>query len=153
MLWGLLLLGLSAAAVALLIKHVNRSRDVRQLPPGGTKRMSWWFSALCAIPWVLIFATYIEARVARLVLSRWPRPSLDDPAQLGTAPFHLVVEVMFFSLSCAIPLLVALTAWNWRKVLRDWRYSVWIGGFVVGLLALWVLVQYDPWHIWDWLLD
>ena len=151
MLWWLLLL--ASAAAGLLLKSANRSRDVRQPPPGETKRVAWWFSALCAIPWLLIVAGYMEACVVRLVLSRWPRPCLDDPKQLSTAPFHLVVQIIFLSLGCAIPLLVAFAAWNWRKVLGDWRYSIRSGAFVVGLFAIWVLVHYDPGQIWNWLLD
>jgi hypothetical protein len=45
----------------------------------GRARIEWWFSALCAIPWLLLVGVYAEACVARLVLSRWPRPMFDDP--------------------------------------------------------------------------
>src|SRR5580700_7889096 len=31
----------------------------------GRARIEWWFSALCAIPWLLIVGVYTEARVAR----------------------------------------------------------------------------------------
>jgi len=39
----------------------------------------WLFTALCAIPWLIIFGAYFEICVARLALSRWPRALTDDP--------------------------------------------------------------------------
>ncbi len=117
------------------------------------ERVERWFSALCAIPWLMVVAPYMEACVARLVLSRWPRPMSDDPKQLATAPLHLVFQVLLISLVVAIPLLIAFAVWNWRKILRDWRYAAHIGVFAVGLLAIWLLVGYDPGHVWDWFFD
>jgi hypothetical protein len=63
-----------------------------------TERVGRWFSALCAIPWLVTVSAYAEACVARLVLSRWPRPMSDDPKQLATAPLHLVFQLLFLSL-------------------------------------------------------
>ncbi|HEX7960846.1 MAG TPA: hypothetical protein VF493_13065 [Terriglobales bacterium] len=120
---------------------------------GENKRVVRWLTALCAIPWLLIIVGYIEACVVRLVLSKWPRPCTDDPKQLSTAPVHLSFQILFLFLYGAIPLLIAFALWNWREVLSDSRYSRRLGAFVVGLFAIWVLVQYDPGHIWDWLLD
>jgi hypothetical protein len=112
-----------------------------------------WFSALCAIPWLVTLSAYAEACAARLVLSRWPRPMSDDPKQLATAPLHLVFQVLFLSLIFAIPLMITWVMRNWRKVIRDWRYSVRLGLFVVGVLAFWTLTHYDPGHVWDWFFD
>ena len=77
----------------------------------------------------------------------------DDPKQLSTALLHLVAQVLLLSLGLAIPLVVIFAGWNWRKILNDWRYSVRIGVFAVGLAAFWVLNQYDPGDIWYWFFD
>jgi hypothetical protein len=117
------------------------------------KRFEWWFSALCAFPWLVTGGVYLEASVVRLVLSRWPRPMFDDPKQLSTAPMHLVLQLLLMSLGIVIPLVIILAAWNWRKLFSDWRYTVCIGMFAAGLLAMWILSSYDPGHIWDWFVD
>jgi hypothetical protein len=116
-------------------------------------RVDRWFSALCAIPWLVTVSVYAEACVARLVLSRWPRPMSDDPKQLATAPLHLVFQQLLLSLIIAIPLMIAWFMRNWRTVIRDWRYRVRFWLFVVGVLAFWTLTHYDPGHVWDWFFD
>jgi hypothetical protein len=117
------------------------------------ERVEWWFSALCAMPWLVAAGPYIEACVVRLALSRWPRPSFDDPGQLATAPLHSVISVLQLSSVLAVPLLIVSVALMWRKILSNWRYAVWIGVSAVGLLALLLLVHYDPGRVWDWFLD
>jgi hypothetical protein len=94
-------------------------------------RVEWWLSALCCVPWLLLVGPYVEICFARLVLSRWPRPMLDDPKELPTAPPHFVFQLLVLSLVVAIPLLIAFTAWNWRRILSDWRYSARVGAFAV----------------------
>jgi len=116
-------------------------------------RVERWFSALCAVPWLLVVGAYLEAYAARLVLSRWPRPSYDDPKQLATAPFHLILQLLLLSLGVAIPIVVFLAAWNWRKVCSDWRYRVHVAVFLVGVATFWVLANYDPGRVWDWFFD
>jgi hypothetical protein len=118
-----------------------------------TRTVDRWFSALCAIPWLVTVSAYAEACVARLVLSRWPRPMSDDPKQLATAPLHLVFQLLFLSLIVVIPLMIAWVMRNWRKVIRDWRYRLRFGLFAVGVLAFWTLTHYDPGHVWDWFFD
>jgi hypothetical protein len=118
-----------------------------------TDTVDRWFSALCAIPWLVTISAYAEACVVRLVLSRWPRPMSDDPKQLSTAPLHLVFQLLFLSLIVAIPLMIAWVMRSWRKVIRDWRYRVGFGLFVAGVLAFWTLTHYDPGHVWDWFFD
>ena len=117
------------------------------------ERITRWFSVLCAIPWLVTSGAYLELCVARLVLARWPRPMLDDPKQLATAPLHCVLVVLLLSLGGTIPLLVVLAVWNRRKVLSDWRYSLRIGVFAVGLLTFWILTHYDAGHVWEWFFD
>jgi hypothetical protein len=117
-------------------------------------RISWWFSALCAIPWLLIVGVYTEAFVARLVLSRWPRPMFDDPKQFAPAPLDWAINVLELSFVVSIPLLIGLAVWNWRKVRSDWRYSALIGVFAAGLLAIFILsTAYDPGRVWKWFWD
>jgi hypothetical protein len=79
------------------------------------KWAKWLFTALCAIPWLIIFGAYFEICVARLALSRWPRALTDDPNIVAMEPLHLLVLLLFLSLVVAIPLVVVLAAWNWRK--------------------------------------
>jgi len=118
------LLLLAFAAAALFLTSLALSRDVGQLPPGGNKLIERWFSALCAIPWLVIIGAYMEACAARLVSSRWPRPMFDDPKQLVTAPLHLVFQVLLLSLGVAIPVLIVFALWNWPKILIDWWLSL-----------------------------
>src|SRR5690242_2789626 len=117
------------------------------------ERVKWWFPALCAIPWLVVVGPYIEACVVRLVLSRWPRPMLDDPKHLTTAPLHLVFQLIFLLSFLVIPLPMFLALWNCRKTCSDRRYSVGIGVLAVGLLAIWLVNHYDPGRVWDWFLD
>jgi hypothetical protein len=117
------------------------------------KRIGLWFSILCAIPWVVIGAAYVEVCIARLVLSRWPRPMLDDPKELATAPLHCVFLLLVPSMGIALPLLIVWVLRNWRKVQSDRQYRVHIGVFAVGFLAFCLLVHFDPGRVWDWFLD
>ena len=120
----------------------------------GRERIGWWFSALCTMPWLVIVGAYLEACVVRLVLSRWPRPMLDDPKNLATAPLHFVNQILLVSLFVSIPLLIVWAAWNWRKIIfGDWRYRVEMGVYSVGLLVVWALIRYDPGHVWYWFFD
>jgi hypothetical protein len=73
-----------------------------------------------------------------------PQPSYDDPKQLATAPLHLVLQLVLFSLDVAIPLVVVFATWNWRKVVSDWLYRVRIAVFGVGVATFWILTHYDP---------
>ena len=106
----------------------------------------WLFTALCAVPWLIIFGAYFEICVARLALSRWPRA-------LAIEPLHFLVMLLFLSLVVAIPLVVVLAAWNWRKLLSDWRYSAHIAAFATGVFVLWILINRDPGNVWYWYLD
>jgi hypothetical protein len=117
------------------------------------ERVEWWFSALCAMPWLLAAGPYVEACIVRLVLSRWPRPSFDDPGQLATEPLHLVIWLLLAVLWPAAMLPVVLAALKWREILSNWRYTVWIGVSAVGLLAFLLLPYYDPGRVWDWFAD
>jgi hypothetical protein len=117
-------------------------------------RIEWWFSALCAIPWLLIVGVYTEACAARLVLSRWPRPMLDEPKGFASTPLDWMVSVLEVSVLIAVPLMIAFAAWNWRKVLTDRRYSVGVCVFVAGVLAIVILsAVYDPGRVWHWFWD
>jgi hypothetical protein len=104
---------------------------------------------MCAVPWLVVVGSYMEACVVRLVLSRWPRPMFDDPKQLATAPLHLVFQLLLLSLGAVIPFPIVFALWSWDKILKDWRYSVRIGAFAVGLLAIWFVAHYDPGRVWD----
>jgi hypothetical protein len=77
----------------------------------------------------------------------------DDPKQFVPAPLGWAVNVLELSFVVAIPLLIGLAVWNWRKVLTDWRYSVLIGVFAAGLLAISILSAYDPGRVWEWFWD
>jgi len=113
-----------------------------------------WFSALCAVPWLVVASPYLAASAFWLALSRWPRPMLDDPKQFATVPFHLafvVFQFLFLSSFLAIPLPMGLALWNHRKILSDWRSSLRFGVFAFGLLAIWLVAHYD--RVWDWFLD
>lgn len=113
----------------------------------------WLFTALCAIPWLILFGAYSEICVARLALSRWPHALTDDPNIVAIEPLHLLVMLLFLSLVVAIPLVVVLAAWNWRKLLSDWHYAAHIAAFATGLLVLWILIDRDPGNVWYWYLD
>ena len=118
-----------------------------------SKRLERWLTMLCLTPWLLIVGAYMEAFVVRLLLSRWPRPMLDDPKNLATAPLHLVLQILSLSLIVTTPLLMIFGARNWRRMLEEKRYSLMMGVFAVGLAAFWLLNKYDPGRVWDWFLD
>lgn len=100
----------------------------------------------------MIFGAYMEVCLVRLTLSRWPT-NLDDPKQVAVEPLHLLVMLLFISLPVVIPSLIALAICNWRKFLRDWRYSAHVGTFAAGILILWALINYDPGNVWFWFFD
>ena len=100
------------------------------------QRIEWWFKALCALPWLVVLGPYIEACVVHPVLSKWPRPMLDDPKNLPTALLHCVFSLLFFSLSVAVPVMLLLVFSKWRRILSDRRYSVRVGMFAFGLLSI-----------------
>ncbi|PYT96246.1 MAG: hypothetical protein DMG36_00795 [Acidobacteria bacterium] len=78
----------------------------------------------------------------------------DDPKQFAPAPLVWTVNVLELSFVVAIPVLTGLALRNWRKVLTDWRYSVLIGVFAAGLLAIFILsTAYDPGRVWKWFWD
>jgi hypothetical protein len=85
------------------------------------RRVPWWLSALCLLPWAVVAVPYFEAVVVRAVPSRWPRPMLDDPKQLPTAPLYLVFRLLFMTSFPVLPaLVIGLVVWagfKWRKVL------------------------------------
>ena len=66
-------------------------------------RVERWFSAPFAVPRLLVVGAYLETCAARLVLSRWTRPSYDDPKQLATAPFHLILQLLLPFLQSRCP--------------------------------------------------
>lgn len=105
------------------------------------------------MPWVGLFGVYAEACLARLFLSRWPRPMLDDPKQLTTAPLHLIFQLALLSLLIVIPIVVVSAVRNRRKFLTDRRYTAKLSLFAVGLLAIWIVFHYDPGRVWYWFLD
>jgi len=111
------------------------------------------FTTLCLIPWLILFGAYFEIVLTRLALSRWPRFITDDPNIVAVEPLHLLVMLLFISLPAVIPLMVVLALWKWRKLLKDWRYSIHIGGFAVGLIVLWLLIHLDPGGFWNWYFD
>jgi len=114
------------------------------------ERVEWWFSALCAMPWLALAGPYIEACVVRLVLLRWPRPMVDN---LRLNLLDLLVWMFLISSVIAIPLLILLVTSKWREIRGNWRYAVHISVAAVGLLALVLLFHYDPGRVWDWFLD
>jgi hypothetical protein len=106
------------------------------------------------MPRLVIVGGYLEACVARLILSRWPRPMLDDVKQLATAPLHSVNQMLLVSLFGTIPLPIVWAAWNWRKIIfGDWRYPAGMRMFAVGLVFVWAFMKYDPGRVWYWFLD
>jgi hypothetical protein len=97
---------------------------------------------------MMIGGVYLEFCWERLVLSRWPRPMLDDPKDLVTELLGLVVWVLLLSLLLAVPSLIVLVIRNWRKIINERQYLVRIGVFAAGLLAFWLLVHFDPGRVW-----
>jgi undecaprenyl pyrophosphate phosphatase UppP len=77
----------------------------------------------------------------------------DDPMQFAPAPLVWVVDALELSFLGSIPLLFGLTVWNWRKGVTDWRYSVLLGVFAAGLLAIFILSIVDPGLVWKWFWD
>ena len=114
------------------------------------ERVEWWFSALCTMPWLALAGPYVEACVVRVVLSRRPRPMVDD-LQLNL--LDLLVWMFLISSVIAIPLLILSVTSKRREIRGNWRYAVWIGVSAFGLLALVSLALYDPGRVWAWFLD
>lgn len=77
----------------------------------------------------------------------------DDPMQFAPAPLVWAVDVLELSFLGSIPLLFGLAVWNWRKGVSDWRYSVLLGVFAAGLLAIFILSIVDPGLVWKWFWD
>jgi hypothetical protein len=112
-----------------------------------------WFLLVSAVPWLLIVTGYVEAVLASVVLGHWPRPSLDDPKQLATAPLHLIYQLLFIGLLPAFFWLIFMTI-SHRKALRAPSfYPFGWGIFLSGALILHFLTSADPGNVWYWLAD
>ena len=116
-------------------------------------RIPKWFVAACLLPWVVLIDPYVEALVVRVVLSRWPRPILDDPKGLPTWPLHCLFQLLFVSLGVAFVTLILSVARYWPRLRTDWRYGAWTLGFCLGVATLWFASHSGPRWIWDWYLD
>lgn len=112
-----------------------------------------WFKLLCSAPFLLLAAAYAEAVLAWITLSHWPRPNLDDPMSLPTAPFHYVTILLMVALFPAMLGVIVATALSWRTLGISRAHLTWTAGAFFGLAVVLVLSRTDPGYVWVWLGD
>ena len=79
-----------------------------------------------------------------MVLGHWPTPNVEDPKLLPTAWFHLVTQVIVWSVLPGSAVLLALVYKNRGLLRRPGKYWICLAVFVVSL-ALYLLVgRLDP---------
>ena len=99
------------------------------------------------------FATWFAGRVS---LGHWPRPSLDDPKQIGgwlDVPYTITGVLLIFGFPAFIVALAALVYRAYRAAPERARL---LGTAVVSVLfmvAASLYLGWDPLRIGDWFMD
>ena len=109
--------------------------------------------ALCATPWLLLLSAYGEAVLAAALLAHWPRPSLDDPMSLATAPLHLLTIVLIVVTWASLFTIGLVIVTSGRSGLGAAARATPLRVFAAGMALVAVLVYTDPGAVWYWLGD
>ena len=121
-----------------------------------TKSMNATRVYVLIYPVLLPLAFFVTWLAGRLSLGYWPRPSLDDPKDIGvwvTVPYHLTLLLMVAGLPAFLGgnLVLAYRAYRDRQ-----QRTHWLGVAVVswvGLVAAITVLRWDPWQVVGWFMD
>jgi hypothetical protein len=108
---------------------------------------------LCATPWLLLSSAYGEAVIAAALLTRWPRPWLDDPMSLATAPLHLLTITLIVVTWASLFTIGLVVVTGGRNGVRSAVRGTALRVFAAGMALVALLVYTDPGAVWYWLGD
>jgi hypothetical protein len=111
----------------------------------------------CLLAWFypvsLVAAIYGTWMVAFFELGHIPRPSLDDPRQLGTA-LHIPYAIAGLLLTAFPVAAVAGVILQLSMPRRTWsRRFISTAFFVTYWVVIIVFLRWDPMHVAEWLMD
>ena len=109
--------------------------------------------ACSLIPAAGLFALYSYVVRARLALGAWPQPYRPDPKDLGFALHHGAVAVLLeAALLSPLALILCLLVHRMSPQRRRRAGSA-VVVFLVGYLALWAALRFDPGSFMEWYAD
>jgi hypothetical protein len=115
--------------------------------------LKWADLLVWLYPVSLVAAIYGTWTVAFLVLGHIPRPSLDDPKQLGIA-LHIPYEIAMLLLTAFPVATVAGIALQVSLSRRTWSRRIVLAALlVVFWVAVIAFLRWDPMHAGEWLMD
>ncbi|MEY2546579.1 MAG: hypothetical protein QOG48_1696 [Verrucomicrobiota bacterium] len=100
-----------------------------------------------------LFATWFTARVS---LGHWPRPSVDDPKQIGgwfDVPYTITGILLIPGLVAFIVAVAALVYRAYRRPLERSRLLTTAVVSVLLMVAADLYLRWDPLRIGDWFMD
>lgn len=123
----------------------------------GIRRNQKWsrfsYTILSLAPWLHIVLTYFAAFYVRIGFGAWPRSCLDNPN------LPLIDEIVWIVLyGMMILFFVILPVWGGWSVILIFKKSpkkpvILMLLFLSGLLSSILLMHFDPWGFWGWILD
>ena len=100
-----------------------------------------------------LFATWFTARAS---LGHWPRPSVDDPKQIGgwfDVPYTITGILLIPGLVAFILGVAALAYWAYRRPLERGRLLATAIVSVLFMITAELYLRWDPLRIGDWFMD
>lgn len=116
----------------------------------GTVSIRNVIKTLGSVPWLFPVALYSFVWRARLTLGEWPEPYRPDPKVLGFE-FHrfAVLGALLFGMAGTFVLgLVAL----WILIRQRGQHRLLVAAFV-SYVVFWIVIYGDPGSFWEWFLD
>jgi hypothetical protein len=116
--------------------------------------LAWIYPLL---PLLALYATWLAGWA---MLGHRPRPSLDDPKDIGGAvdAFYLVAALLLFTfpIGCAVvaAMGIPVTIWYVRSRTESWRRAVLLALVLAGIYAACLLLlKWDPLQVLYWYMD
>lgn len=107
-------------------------------------------------PFLLVTGLFTTWGAARLSLGHWPRPSLDDPKQIGgwfDVPYTLTGFLVIPGLVAFIFCVAALIYQACRRPLQRARLLTTAAVSLLFTLAAELYLRWDPLRIGEWFMD
>jgi hypothetical protein len=111
--------------------------------------------ALC-FPFLLVASFFLPWLAARLALGHWPRPSFNDPSEIGLW-VKLLSQITTACLMVGLPTFVvavcALLYFAYRKPLERAQLLTSAAAAILFMMAAMTFFRWDPLHVFDWFMD
>jgi hypothetical protein len=103
---------------------------------------------------IIVLSFFSTWWTARLVLGRWPKPSLDDPGQIPWVPIPYWVTsglIILIPLAVAVPLILVARSIYRRS--SHVRVELLCAVGVLGIILAIAVLRSDPYSISTWYMD